>query len=45
MSSAKKKAKAKTAVKFKDLRSKKSPRGGSSGGDRPQESMKYFKVI
>jgi hypothetical protein len=35
MASAKHKASAKSSVKFKDLKSKKNPKGGSSGGDRP----------
>lgn len=39
MASAKHKASAKSSVKFKDLRSKKNPKGGSSGGDRPTMKM------
>jgi len=45
MASAKQKATAKTAVRFRDLKAKKNPRGGtSSGGDRPTESLKFLKL-
>jgi hypothetical protein len=40
MNTPKKKAKATPRDGFKDLRSKKNPKGGSSGGDRPMESLK-----
>ncbi len=53
MASTKHKASAKSSVKFKDLKSKKNPKGGSSGGDRtgmattggddtPTESRKFW---
>jgi hypothetical protein len=46
MASTKKKTSAKSSVKFRDLKSKKNPRGGSSsGGDRPTESFKISKWV
>jgi len=48
MASSKKKASAKSSIKFRDLKSKKNPKGGfsqSSGGDRPTESDRYTKWI
>jgi hypothetical protein len=44
MASPKKKATARTAVKFRDLKSKKNPKGGISGGDTPTESLKWKRL-
>jgi hypothetical protein len=48
MASSKKKAKTKTAVKFRDLKSKRNPKGGAStggGGGKSLQSVEFFKVI
>lgn len=44
MASAKKKSTAKTSVRFKDLKSRKDPKGGPIYMDKGSSQMKYLKL-